>query len=72
MMIVVLTSFHPHCRSDIDYMDQYRDFTLDPADYPQSEMAKFYAKLHSSGHRGVLIVDPGIQAKPGYDGEWGI
>ena len=52
--------------SDIDYMDQKRDFTLDPVNYPVQEVQKFVADLHSNGQYYVVIEDPGIEVLPGY------
>lgn len=52
--------------SDIDYMDEKRDFTLDPVNYPLPEMQKFVATLHDSDQRYVVIEDPGIEVLPGY------
>ncbi|KND04769.1 uncharacterized protein SPPG_00472 [Spizellomyces punctatus DAOM BR117] len=46
--------------SDIDYMDKYRDFTLDPIQYPKELMTKFVKELHQTAQHFVVIVDPGI------------
>lgn len=45
---------------DIDYMDQYRDFTLDPVSFPQSGVTEFFDFLHSSNQHFVPIVDAAI------------
>ncbi|PRP74424.1 putative alpha-glucosidase [Planoprotostelium fungivorum] len=59
--------------TDIDYMDEYRDFTFDPIRFPHDEMKRWVDELHSNGQHYMLIVDPGIQNKSGYfafdDGE---
>ncbi|KAH7357582.1 glycosyl hydrolases family 31-domain-containing protein [Pyrenochaeta sp. MPI-SDFR-AT-0127] len=45
---------------DIDYMDQYRDFTLDPVTFPPSEAADFFGWLHGNNQHFVPIVDGAI------------
>ncbi|CAG8480957.1 7019_t:CDS:2 [Paraglomus brasilianum] len=46
--------------TDIDYMDQYRDFTFHPINFPLSKVQSFLAELHSQNQKHVLIVDPAI------------
>lgn len=45
---------------DIDYMDQYRDFTLDPVTFPLSGAKEFFDWLHSNDQHFVPIVDAAI------------
>eukprot|EP01031_Cornospumella_fuschlensis_P036226 gene36226-43943_t len=52
---------------DIDYMQDYRDFTLDAKDFPQSEVRSFVDKLHANGQHFVPIIDPGIMIYSGYE-----
>ena len=52
--------------SDIDYMDQKRDFTLDPVNYPLQEVQKFVSALHADNQFYVVIEDPGIEVLSGY------
>lgn len=48
------------CRTDIDYMDAYRDFENDPIKFSYSEGEKFLARLHKSGRHYIPIVDSAI------------
>ncbi len=49
---------------DIDYMDEYRVFTFSESRFPDPK--KLNSDLHAQGFRTVWMIDPGIQAKPGY------
>lgn len=48
---------------DIDYMDAYLDFTLDPVTFSPSDMTTFIDTLHSNDQRFVPIIDPGIYVR---------
>lgn len=52
--------------SDIDAMDGKRVFTLDPVNYPLSDMRALVQSLHDAGQRWIPIIDPGIKIDPGY------
>lgn len=53
---------------DIDYMDRYLDFTVDPISFSESDMTAFINGLHRNGQTFVPIVDPGIYVSdPDYD-----
>lgn len=45
---------------DIDYMNQYRDFTLDPISFPPSGAKEFFERLHADNQHFVPIVDAAI------------
>ena len=45
--------------SDIDYMDRYMDFTVDPDTYPPVQFRKFIDTLHANNQKFMMIVDPG-------------
>lgn len=45
---------------DIDYMEEYRDFTWSSSNFNQQDVAKFVDGLHSEGMHFVPIIDPGI------------
>ena len=49
---------------DIDYMEQYKDFTVDSAKFP--DFAAFNRELAEEGIHLVPIIDAGIKAQPGF------
>ncbi len=49
---------------DIDYMDGFRVFTVDPNQFPDPEGINNH--LHSLGFKSVWMIDPGVKRDPGY------
>lgn len=52
--------------TDIDYMQNYEDFTTDSVNFPADEMAQFIGQLAKQGQHYVVIIDPAIQNRTGY------
>ena len=46
--------------TDIDYMNQYRDFDNDPVRFSYSEGETFLSRLHASGRHYIPIIDSAI------------
>ncbi|NXN29051.1 LYAG glucosidase, partial [Nycticryphes semicollaris] len=54
--------------NDIDYMDGYRDFTLDPQKF--ASLPSLVEDLHKHGQRYVMILDPGISSTNPHGSYW--
>ena len=52
---------------DIDYMQDYRDWTWSAGNFDQKQVGVFVDGLHDKGMHFVPIVDPGIMVYAGYD-----
>ena len=49
---------------DIDYMDEYKVFTINKERFP--DFPGLLAELKESGVKAVVIIDPGVKIEPGY------
>lgn len=49
---------------DIDYMDHYKDFTVNPESFP--DFSGFVSKMKEQGVRLVPIIDAGVKEEAGY------
>ena len=49
---------------DIDYMDHYKDFTVNPENFP--DFSGFVSKMKEQGVRLVPIIDAGVKEEAGY------
>ncbi|KGL86579.1 Lysosomal alpha-glucosidase, partial [Charadrius vociferus] len=54
--------------NDIDYMDGYRDFTVDPQKF--ASLPSLVEDLHKHGQRYVMILDPGISSTNPHGSYW--
>lgn len=50
---------------DIDYMDEYKDFTVDEKKFPNVQ--SFVKELDNEGIHLIPIIDAGVKIKKGYD-----
>ncbi len=50
---------------DIDYMERYKDFTVDDSSFP--EFPKFVEEMRARGIHLVPIIDAGVKIEEGYD-----
>lgn len=50
--------------ADIDHMDNFKVFTLDPETYPEEKVRALVDRLHSNDQKFVMILDPGTHYVP--------
>ena len=50
---------------DIDYMERYKDFTVDPARFP--DLAALAGEMKAQGVHLIPIIDAGVKIEAGYD-----
>lgn len=46
--------------ADIDYMDAYKVFTLDPNNFPLQKMRALVSRLHQAQQHFIVMVDPAV------------
>ena len=46
---------------DIDYMDNHKDFTYSPSNFPLDKFRRLVSNLHQNNQRFITILDPGIK-----------
>ncbi|OZJ07017.1 hypothetical protein BZG36_00010 [Bifiguratus adelaidae] len=51
---------------DIDYMDRFKDFSLDEIAFPPQQLKAYIDQLHQNNQHIVMIIDPGIKVEEGY------
>lgn len=51
---------------DIDYMDTWKDFTMDPENFPQDKMIALSKRLHANKQKFVTMVDPALSTNTTY------
>ena len=49
---------------DINYMDEFRVFTINNRDFPDPKRMNDY--LHGNGFRSVYMIDPGVKVDENY------
>ncbi|KFK33959.1 hypothetical protein AALP_AA5G084000 [Arabis alpina] len=52
--------------NDADYMDGYKDFTLNPVNFPRGKLLVFLDRIHKMGMKYIVISDPGIGVNASY------
>ncbi|KAJ3452729.1 acid alpha glucosidase relate [Anaeramoeba flamelloides] len=52
--------------TDIDTMDNYKDFTFNPTTFPKTEFKEFTDSLHAQHKHYIPIIDPGIKIESNY------
>ncbi|KAL1919422.1 uncharacterized protein VTP21DRAFT_2115 [Calcarisporiella thermophila] len=51
---------------DIDYMEGWKDFTLDPVNFTEGKVRAFTQELQKNDQHMVIILDPGIKIERGH------
>ncbi|XP_078445972.1 alpha-xylosidase 1 [Wolffia australiana] len=52
--------------NDDDHMDNAKDFTLDPVNYPRGKLLAFLDRIHDQGMKYIVLIDPGIAVDQSY------
>ncbi|KAJ7954091.1 Alpha-xylosidase [Quillaja saponaria] len=52
--------------TDDDHMDGHKDFTLNPIAFPRPKYLAFLDRIHSTGLKYIVLIDPGIAVNSSY------
>lgn len=57
-MCIVMIQLLLHDFTDIDHMNNFMDFTLNPETYPKEKLRPYVDRLHRNHQKFIVILDP--------------